>query len=513
MVATVYELKSSAVSVSYYERDGYYAKNDPEHRQASFWYGAAAKALGLCAHVRPSLFEDVLSGWVPGTDIYLGRMREGRYEHRPGWDITFSAPKSVSLEALAIGDRRVIRAHDEAVRATLDWVEAELLETRGWDRRPRIKAGGMVVAGFRHLTSRDQDPQLHTHCVLANMTRNASGEWRSVEPTRIRRSQKLIGAYYRNELARRLQALGMAVTPRMVGPVPGFELAGYERSFLDAFSGRRRAILEHLERLGLPYTPELAQMAALHTRRRKQDRGLAELVPEWRAKARALGLSREKTALTPPRPIDPLTGERVSPPRVPPPDLPANAIRSMKRAPALPRLPRDGSKGLSRVNWELLRSPSRAELSREPELGVLEAVARAVSHAGERRTVLPEAEIRAVALGHAPGRYTLAGDRRGDREPGQGRRADRGRAPGHGPGLRHRPGGEGRTPRAGRDAGGARKGHGAGERGDGGESARRDPPDQGPEGGGPGGAALGRPRHRRAGPCRQRQDHDAARIE
>ena len=412
MTATVFELKSSAVSVSYYERDGYYARNDPEHRQASFWHGEAAEALGLHAHVRPSLFEEVLSGWVPGTDIYLGRMREGRYEHRPGWDITFSAPKSVSLEALAIGDRRVIRAHDEAVRATLDWVEAELLETRGWDpaarRRPRVKAHGMVVAGFRHLTSRDQDPQLHTHCVLANMTRNASGEWRSVEPTKIRRSQKLIGAYYRNELARRLQALGMAVAPRMVGPVPGFELAGYERSFIDAFSGRRRAILEHLERLGLPYTPELAQMAALHTRRRKQDRGLAELVPEWRAKARALGLSREKTALAPRRPIDPLTGERASPPRVPPPDLPANAIRSMKRAPALPRLPRDGSKGLSRVNWERLRSPTPAELSREPELGVLEAVTRAVSHAGERRTVLPEAEIRAVALGHAPGRYTLA---------------------------------------------------------------------------------------------------------
>ena len=413
MVATVYELRSSAVSVLYYERDGYYAKNDPEHRQASFWHGGAAKARGLRAHVRPSRFEDVLSGWVPGTDIRLGRMREGGHEHRPGWDITFSAPKSVSLEALAVGDRRVIRAHDEAVRATLDWVEAELLETRGWDpaarRRPRVKADGMVVAGFRHLTSRDQDPQLHTHCVLANMTRTASGEWRSVEPTRIRRSAKLIGAYYRNELARRLQALGMAVTPRMVGPVPGFELAGYERSFLDAFSGRRRAILEHLERLDLSYTPELAQMAALHTRRRKRDRGLAELVPEWRAKARALGLSREKTALAPARPLDPLTGERASFPGVPAPGLPANAIRSMKRAPALPRLPRDGAEGLSRVNWARLRSPTPAELSPEPELGVLEAVARAVSHAGERRTVLPEAEIRAVALGHAPGRYTLAG--------------------------------------------------------------------------------------------------------
>ena len=397
------------MAVSYFERDGYYAKNDPEHRQASFWHGAAAKALGLRAHVRPSRFEEVLSGWVPGTDTRLGRLREGAHEHRPGWDITFSAPKSVSLEALVIGDRRVIRAHDEAVRATLDWLEAELLETRGWDpatrRRPRVKADGMVVAGFRHLTSRDQDPQLHTHCVLANMTRNAEGEWRSVEPTKIRRSAKLIGAYYRNELARRLQALGMAVTPRLVGRVPGFELAGYDRSFLEAFSGRRREILARLEKLGLPYTPELAQWAALHTRRRKKDIGLAQLVPQWREKARALGLVREQAEITPPRPIHPLTWERVEVPRVPPPDLPAKAIRSMKRAPALPWLPNDGAEGLS--GTAPVRSCAPAELSPEPELGALEAVAQAVAHVAERRTAIPEAEIRAVALGHAPGRYAL----------------------------------------------------------------------------------------------------------
>ena len=131
MVATVVELRSSAMAVTYYERDGYYAKNDPEHRQASFWYGDAAKALGLKAHVRPSRFESVLSGYVPGMELRLGRMREGEHDHRPGWDITLSAPKSVSLEALVMGDRRVIRAHDEAVRATLAFVEAELLQTRG----------------------------------------------------------------------------------------------------------------------------------------------------------------------------------------------------------------------------------------------------------------------------------------------------------------------------------------------------------------------------------------------
>ena len=127
----------------------------------------------------------------------------------------------MSLEALVVGDRRVIRAHDDAVRATLDWVEKELLQTRDFDpatrRRPRVAANGMAVAGFRHLTSRIGDPQLHTHCVLANMTRNAAAEWRSVEPTSIKRSEKLIGAVYRNELARRLQALGMAVTARMAG--------------------------------------------------------------------------------------------------------------------------------------------------------------------------------------------------------------------------------------------------------------------------------------------------------
>ncbi len=403
------------MAVTYYERDGYYAKNDPEHRQASFWYGDAAKALGLKAHVRPSRFESVLSGYVPGTDLRLGRMREGEHDHRPGWDITLSAPKSVSLEALVMGDRRVIRAHDEAVRATLAFVEADLLQTRGWDpatrRRPRVKAQGMVVAGFRHLASRDQDPQLHTHCVLANMTRNASGEWRSVEPTRIRRSEKLIGAYYRNELARRLQALGMAVSPTLVGRVPGFELAGYDRSFLDAFSGRRREILAYLERQDLSYTAKHTQMAALHTRRRKEDKGLADLVPEWRERARALGLVREKTALRPSRPLDPVTGERVGLPRVPAPDLPANEIRSLKRAPALPALPRqprDGVAASAGVKPTPPRSPAPAELSQEPERGVLEAVARAVAHVAERRTAIPEAEIRAVALGHAPGRYTLA---------------------------------------------------------------------------------------------------------
>ena len=411
MVATVTALRSSANAVSYFEKDGYYAKDDPEHRDASFWHGGAAADAGLKAHVLPHEFEDVLDGWVPGTEIRLGRLREGEHDHRPGWDITFSAPKSVSLEGLAMGDRRVIRAHDDAVRATLDWIEKDLLQTRGWDpitrQRPRVKADGMIVAGFRHLASRGGDPQLHTHCVLANMTRNAAGEWRSVEPTMIRRSEKLIGAYYRNELARRLQSLGMAVTPTLIGRVPGFELAGYDRTFLDAFSGRRAEILAYLKEHNLPYTARNAEIAALRTRAAKKEMGLSELVPQWRARARALGLSRDKAVLRPARPIDPATGRQVPPVEVPPPDLPANELRNLRRAPKLPPLPRDP--GLAELGkTHAPEAATGADLSPVPETGVLEAVARAVDHVSERRTSVPQAEIRAVALGHAPGRYTLA---------------------------------------------------------------------------------------------------------
>ena len=414
MVATVTELRSTSAAVDYYEKDGYYAKNDPEHRRASFWHGEAASASGLRGHVHPKRFESVLSGHVPGTDVRLGRKRDGEHVHRPGWDITLSAPKSVSLEALVRGDRRVIRAHDMAVYETLDWIEKELLETRGWDpetrKRPRIAGQGMAVAGFRHLTSRDLDPQLHTHCILANMTRIGSGAWRSVEPTLIRRNAKLIGAYYRNELASQLVGLGYAVAPKLIGRVPGFELAGYGQDFLDAFWGRRREILRFLDERNLPYTAATAQMAALHTRRRKTEAGLAELVPAWRERAVSLGLQCQPAALRPPRPTDPQTGKVVPIPRVVPAKHSKNEIRRRKRAPALPDIPTPPSRSkASRSKTATRHRPGLAPLRllKTPERSLLDVVSRAVAHMEERRTVIPRGEIRAVALGHAPGRYRL----------------------------------------------------------------------------------------------------------
>ena len=118
MVATVVSLTSASSTVSYFRREGHglgapaneneagedcYARRDDEHRKASRWRGSGPAALGLRGQVEPGEFRRVLQGYVPGTDIRLGRLRDGANEHRPGLDITLSAPKSVSLEALLGG--------------------------------------------------------------------------------------------------------------------------------------------------------------------------------------------------------------------------------------------------------------------------------------------------------------------------------------------------------------------------------------------------------------------------
>ena len=371
MVATVRNLTSASATSEYFRNEGGYyleegegseelkAKRE-EHREASAWHGNGAAALGLepGKRVAAGKFEKLLKGFVLGTDLRLGRMRDGQHEHRPGFDITFSAPKSVSLAALLPtekrprGDRAVIRAHDEAVRATLDWVEETMLQTRGWDpatrTRPRVSAPSMVAATFRHIASRNLDPQLHTHAVIANVTRDANGRWKSVEPTLLHRNARLIGAYYRNELSRRLIERGYSVLPAMAGRVPSFELAGYGKELCEAFSTRRRDVLAYLEKKGLPYSTRSAQMAALASRKSKAEPMRAVLRRHWAERARELGFGAAAPVSRPREPIS------------------------------------------------LAAVPS-----------ALEIVGRGMRHLEERQSVFAAGELEAFALAHSPGRHTI----------------------------------------------------------------------------------------------------------
>jgi len=206
---------SPSQGVSYYERDGYYAKDDPDHRAASAWAGKGADALGLSGPVDPDAFTAILEGRVPDGP-QLGRPgKDGDMVHRPGRDLTLSAPKSVSLAALVGGDARVAEAHGRAVERTLAWVEERTIETRMKhpDGGRMVRAGGQkaVIATFTHETSRNLDPQLHAHVVVANIVQGEDGKWRTMANEKLYGSKMLIGALYRSELAREMASLGYGI--------------------------------------------------------------------------------------------------------------------------------------------------------------------------------------------------------------------------------------------------------------------------------------------------------------
>lgn len=195
MVASVSALTSSAQASSYYEADDYYAEGG---LSPSEWQGAGAEALDLSGEVDRDQFRDLLDGKI--GEQQLGTLRDGQLEHRPGWDVTLSAPKSVSIMAEVAGDRRLIAAHGQAVKTAMTHVEKHMAATRIRDGGNVVReaTGNLVVASFQHGTSRAQDPQLHTHNVVLNATRGEDGTWRSLEPRAIYQLQKQIGAICRH---------------------------------------------------------------------------------------------------------------------------------------------------------------------------------------------------------------------------------------------------------------------------------------------------------------------------
>ncbi len=386
MVVSIGAVASPAQGVTYYERDGYYARDDPEHANGSGWAGKGAEALGLRGHVDPDIFADILEGTVPdGSGRRLGRPRkDGSIDHRPGRDLTFSAPKSVSLAALVGGDAAVAAAHDAAVKRTLAWLEETTVQTRMKDPETGllVHAGGqkMVAATFRHEVSRNLDPQLHTHAVIANMVQGGDGKWRTMANEALYRRQKLVGMVYRSELAQQLRSLGYGIEKTHADG--RFEIAGVPRGVIDAYSTRRAEIGAAMEARGAGNTadsPHLAERAALMTRARKRDVDKEALRESWREQAASLGFEAESV-------IEAARARRTMDAASPEPAAGASAGKDA-------RIDRDA--GLEHGNG-VHRSGSAPE-----------AVSWGMAHLAEREAVFARSDLLAAALAWKPGSVSL----------------------------------------------------------------------------------------------------------
>ncbi len=139
-----------------------------------------------------------------------------------------------------------------------------------------------VVATFRHDTSRDLDPQLHTHCVIANMVQGADNRWRTMVNDGLYRQQKAISAIYRAELAEGVARLGYEVERTHADG--RFEIAGIPREVIEAFSTRRAEIEAAMKERGFDDPADnkrLADRAALVTRAAKRDVDKGALRQVW----------------------------------------------------------------------------------------------------------------------------------------------------------------------------------------------------------------------------------------
>lgn len=278
---SVASVRSASGAANYFAADNYYTREQGQGQ----WFGKGAETLGLRGKIDPKTFEALLRGELP-DGARVGR--EGI--HRAGIDLTFSMPKSWSLIALVGGDRRIIEAYGEAVKATLAWAEKNAAQARvdsGQGQR-LVQTGKLVIGLFEHDTSRAQEPQSHFHAVVANLTQLPNGEWRALRNDKLWSLNTLLNSMTMAHFRKGVEGLGYQVGER--SKHGNFEAAGITRNMIMAFSTRRQQILDKIAGMA-SRSPEAFHAATLMTREAKapvEDR--AALYASWQATARDVGL-------------------------------------------------------------------------------------------------------------------------------------------------------------------------------------------------------------------------------
>ena len=235
-------------SARHLEHNDYYSEGE---RVTGQWQGRGTELLGLSGDVKAEDFESVRQGLDPNTNEFL-RLRHSAdrlaadgttlAQGRSLYDFTMSAPKSVSVMATVGGDERLIAAHQTAAAEALREMELHAASrVRQGGANENRATGNMILAVYHHDTSRDLDPQIHTHAVAANLTYDGTeGRWKALQASEIYDRRAYLTEVYRNVLAREVRGLGYEIENRQdaKGRDSGFEIKGVPAELLARFSQR-----------------------------------------------------------------------------------------------------------------------------------------------------------------------------------------------------------------------------------------------------------------------------------
>ena len=291
--------KLTAGHEEYYEREvaggaeDYYAMRG---EAAGEWTGSGAQALGLEGTATGGQLRALLEGRDPAT----GEVLRSRAVHVTGWDVTYSPPE------VGLGSARGRRSADSWLRrwrrtaprcaSALGYLESEACWTRrGAGGATRLVGEGFVGAEYVHRVSRAGDAQLHSHVVIANMTR-ADGRWTTLDGKALYAHLKTASALYHAELRAELtRRLGVEWEPVAPGKLAA-EIRGVPRAVLRDQSRRRQEIVRRMEDRG-ESSPRAAQAAALDTRKAKDyDVDRRDVALELRTRIAAKGLGPAELA-------------------------------------------------------------------------------------------------------------------------------------------------------------------------------------------------------------------------
>jgi len=249
-------MRPKAISASqakgyYYEKDSIFAsKGDGEN---SFWHGKGSEILGLSGKIQEADFVNALAGCDKEGNQLVKDGPNGNHENNI--DLTFDAPKTASIIALHLGDQRIIDAHLESVKAAQNFIQNEYSYVRQTidGKTEAVKQDNLIFANFTHSTSRENDPQLHTHGIIMNNVGTENGH-RALKNNMIYEDQKIIRSVYLSDFAKRVTELGYRLEHGKNGE---WEIAGVSKEAVQSFSKRDEGLKqyweEHKDELRLKY--------------------------------------------------------------------------------------------------------------------------------------------------------------------------------------------------------------------------------------------------------------------